>query len=1271
MQVTKKRLEAEEKIVNALDKANTILSKANEHAEHVGFSFESAARTVTGKLEKSFEFMEDIPFLSDVIGLDSIKEKLEKNVRDSLISSMAAGQGAGVSMFKAMTVGAGSLMTAMLPFLPLIIAAAALYKAFEFDKELTQFSKDLDVSKHDAMGLSIQADEIAGHFEAAGINGVEVGKAMITIKEEMGATAALANDELVGAVSLLQTKVGLTGQEAMALNHTATLLGTNLNDLAASSYDMADGLIGGKAMLKEMSKLPKALIAGFKGTTKELQKAIVKGKLFGLTIEEAAEAGESLLDVESSLEKEMTFNVLSGKNMNLNKARQLALEGKQSQLQDELLERAGSLSEFQEMGPLQQKAMADAMGMTKEKLTEILTRAQELADVGLSQAAVDAQMNKSLEDQQSAINGMSDVKKKAYLQDLLNKKKQEEATEKFTTSMSKLTEAFQKTMMPVVELLGDALGFIGNIVDYLTMGVEKINQFFHWISGSTESLKEGEGVMSSILGWAVKIGAAILLWQLGIKPAFKAIAGGAKSMISGAKSMIPGMGGGKTAEATPDAQSFKAAKGSNKGLEDMSKGLQSMGQSGVEQGVANLKAAGPGLMAANMSKKFLKFIGQTKLKELETNFKNLSEGLKKMADTKSGSASLLIYGVAALIANLGNGFTKFMGQTKLKDLEKNFTALSEGLKKMSGTAGGSLSLGLFGIAAIPALISIPFLLFLGKTKLKELEKNFTSLSTGLLTMSGTIMGSAGLGVFAAAGALAILSIPFLLFIGKVELATLGSNFTALSTGLIAMSGTFVGSAALLLFAVAGALAIPSLIFLGGIALIGELAAVGLTALGTGLLALGTAAATGLPFIAVALIAAIGVAMIPFAYALNLATPAIEAFGNVMVKVFEGLALIIGAVADGISKIIRTVAESIKSLATLNGPNMIAVAAGIVALGAAIAGFGAGSLLGGIAKGIGDFFGGNPADNFKKFESINGAKLLQTASAILALSAAIKQFSSLINADQLDSVSNAIDKLIDSLSNFEAAADSIKQVGISISTFVSLINVDQLNSVSTAIDKLAISLSNFGSLINAAQLDSVSNAIDKLAKSLSNFGASAAAGGLMGAIGKFFDEDPVEKFNRFAKIDSNKLIEVASAIDKLGAAFKNFSESVSNIGDTSGITNTIDKVLELHDAITKSPLEKVMEEVVSGVGDVFSTAGKWVASVIPGLESIDSKKSKETASAAPNPNSEVVAVLNKILAATSSPVKINIGSKVIEEIGRITSLTKTYTGKIDQSYGAKG
>ena len=270
-ELTAERLAKEYEIVSALESANKVLNSAHHQAEKLGFSFESAARTVTGKLEKSFDFMEEIPFLSDVIGLDSIKEKIEKNVKDSLVSSMANGKGAATSLFSAMTTGARTLMTTLGPFLPLIIAAAALYKAFEFDKELTQFSKDLDVSKDTAMGLSIEADAIAGHLGVAGVNGVEVGKAMATVKNAMGATAALANKELVGAVSLLQTRIGLSGEEAMALNSTATLLGTNLNDLAASSYDMADGLIGGEAMLQEMAKLPKSLVAGFKGTTEPLQ----------------------------------------------------------------------------------------------------------------------------------------------------------------------------------------------------------------------------------------------------------------------------------------------------------------------------------------------------------------------------------------------------------------------------------------------------------------------------------------------------------------------------------------------------------------------------------------------------------------------------------------------------------------------------------------------------------------------------------------------------------------------------------------------------------------------------------------------------------------------------------------------------------------------------------------------------------------------------------------------------------------------------------------
>jgi hypothetical protein len=64
----------------------------------------------------------------------------------------------------------------------------------------------------------------------------------------------------------------------------------------------------------------------------------------------------------------MKANVLTGKSMNMNKARQLALEGKTAEAAAEAVEQAGDYAAFMALGPLQQKAVADAAGMTVEQL---------------------------------------------------------------------------------------------------------------------------------------------------------------------------------------------------------------------------------------------------------------------------------------------------------------------------------------------------------------------------------------------------------------------------------------------------------------------------------------------------------------------------------------------------------------------------------------------------------------------------------------------------------------------------------------------------------------------------------------------------------------------------------------------------------------------------------------------------------------------------------------------------------------------------------------
>ena len=246
---------------------------------------------------------------------------------------------------------------------------------------------------------------------------------------------------------------------------------------------------------------------------------------------------------------------------------------------------------------------------------------------------------------------------------------------------------------------------------------------------------------------------------------------------------------------------------------------------------------------------------------------------------------------------------------------------------------------------------------------EDVKKFLKGLGTGLKSMSGAdvLFGALNL-IPTALGLTAMLpAIPTLLFLGKVSLKKLSSNLISLSTGLQAMAPTFVGSAALAAFAIAGALAIPSLIFLGGVALIGEAAAVGLGALGGGLATLGGIAATGLPFLAIALIAALGVAMIPFGYALGLAAPAIEAFGTVILSVFQGIGVVITAVADGFVKMFNVItSENIAGLLLL-GPALLGISVGLAAVGAmgllAMPTLLALTALGTVAGGLVSIFGG--------------------------------------------------------------------------------------------------------------------------------------------------------------------------------------------------------------------------------------------------------------------------------------------------------------------------
>jgi hypothetical protein len=104
--------------------------------------------------------------------------------------------------------------------------------------------------------------------------------------------------------------------------------------------------------------------------------AAKRAKELGVNLGDAASISESLLDFESSIEKEMEAQVLLGKNISLDRARQLAFSGDMVGMMDEVMEQMGGEAEFNKMNVIQRQALADSVGLSVEKMGA-LVRAEE------------------------------------------------------------------------------------------------------------------------------------------------------------------------------------------------------------------------------------------------------------------------------------------------------------------------------------------------------------------------------------------------------------------------------------------------------------------------------------------------------------------------------------------------------------------------------------------------------------------------------------------------------------------------------------------------------------------------------------------------------------------------------------------------------------------------------------------------------------------------------------------------------------------------------
>ena len=317
------------------------------------------------------------------------KFKLKKEVLDS-IDGMAGG-----------FIKAGKAIKAATGFIGIISAVllAALKYVVGFAKQTLEVRRNLGLSVVDATKLSFHMEKSAVQ---AKLLGGDSEKAKTLVKElamEFG-TVGEATSLSSTNIAQLTTHLGIGGSEtAKLLKAFSDVSGETLNNLSnqlefEASLTKSAGIPVAKVMGQVASNTALFARYGADGANQLFRAARAAADL-GTSLDVVEGVADSILDLETSIAAELEAEMLIGRDINLDRARQLAQANDLEGLQQEIVNQVGGPEAFANLGRIEQGALASAFGLSVEQIKPFLS-GEKTGVVGDPQTAAIQQMNKDL-----------------------------------------------------------------------------------------------------------------------------------------------------------------------------------------------------------------------------------------------------------------------------------------------------------------------------------------------------------------------------------------------------------------------------------------------------------------------------------------------------------------------------------------------------------------------------------------------------------------------------------------------------------------------------------------------------------------------------------------------------------------------------------------------------------------------------------------------------------------------------------------------------------
>ena len=198
------------------------------------------------------------------------------------------------------------------------------------------------------------AETLSTEFGVGFDTAIDLSESVLDTARALG----LGADESAKLVGQLMTVTNLSAEGAVNMMKQTTAL--------AKSAGIAPG-----AVLKDIAGSSEDIAKFTKGSGENIATAAVNARKLGLSIGDVSQIAEGLLDFESSISKEMEASVMIGRQLNFQRARQLALEGDLSGMMENVLSQLGGESEWNRMNILERKSISEAIGVSVDQMSKL------------------------------------------------------------------------------------------------------------------------------------------------------------------------------------------------------------------------------------------------------------------------------------------------------------------------------------------------------------------------------------------------------------------------------------------------------------------------------------------------------------------------------------------------------------------------------------------------------------------------------------------------------------------------------------------------------------------------------------------------------------------------------------------------------------------------------------------------------------------------------------------------------------------------------------